>query len=64
MFRIVREFCSVKCDAGRGDSRLRGNDVGECGNDGRRISDAGAVHVNKARGTAGWEWLRAEWGRW
>ncbi len=47
-FRIVREFCFVKCDAredvfvgrGRLDSRLRGNDgggsgndMGECGND-------------------------------
>ena len=38
--RVVREFCFVKCDAG-GDSRLRGNDVGVCGNDGGEIDDWG-----------------------
>ena len=39
---VVRGFCFVKCDAGSGDSRLRGNDVGVCGNDGgERGNDVG-----------------------
>ena len=57
--RIVREFCSVKCElvgsmwsvhvplwmrVGRSgvDSRLRGNDGGECGNDNTIIDEEDA----------------------